>query len=488
MTKGGLNSAMDLSHLLSDEAKRRKPSPIKTTMSYFEDPEIIFLGAGMPPAELFPLKSLSIEIPEMLSSKGDEGSVTGKLCKLAKDQENPKDIPLARALQYGNSRGQRELVSFLKEHIVKFHQIPYSDWDVLITAGSTQAWDASLRLFCNPGDSVLLESWTYSSSVEAAEAQGMYCVGVEIDGHGVVPEKLEWLLQNWDDLHPGRSLPKLLYVIPTGQNPMGVTLADERKPLIYNIIQKYDMVLIEDDPYYFLQMDPYKPKAERSASSLEESTNYWMDHHEEFAKSLTRSFLEWDVEGRVLRLESTSKTIAPGCRIGWIVAPKPLLDQYWNLQEVSIQASCGFVQAIFCGILNRWGQEGYIAWLITLRYQYTIKRNHCLDCCLEYLPLDFVRLIPPLAGMFFMVSFDASRHPDFESSFGKDPQKVEAHIYGKLVKNGVLLACGSWFKVNPSSNKNTTISFRGTFAAVDLLNMENGIKLLGSTLRKEFAL
>ncbi|SCU93743.1 LADA_0G04676g1_1 [Lachancea dasiensis] len=492
MTSDKLIHARNFSHLFSDEARRRKPSPIKTTMAYFQDPEVVFLGAGMPPSEIFPLKAMSIEVPRPPFVGGlarCEDTMVGTLSREQKDLTFDKDVPLARALQYGNSRGQSELLNFLKEHTRLFHHIPYKDWDIITTTGSTQSWDASLRIFCNKGDTVLLEEYTYSSSVEAAEAQGLNCVPMAMDDEGIIPEKLENLLENWTGVYPGTPMPKLLYTIPTGQNPTGCTLSDNRKPYIYSLAQKYDMIIIEDEPYYFLQMDPYCPQDQREAA-----TNAEAKSNEAFIRSLSRSFLELDIDGRVVRLDSVSKTFAPGCRLGWIVGSRHLLDTYWNLHEVSIQSTCGFAQSIISGILNRWGQCGYVDWLKGLRQEYTLKRNWCLDHCHKYLPSKVVTVPPVSAGMFFMLHVDASKHPEFQTTFQGNKALLERYIYEKCVAAGVLLACGSWFKVkSPTSgvekvNDNTTMSFRGTYASVPPDAMVKGLSILGETLKKEFKL
>ncbi|AGO14024.1 AaceriAGR167Wp [[Ashbya] aceris (nom. inval.)] len=475
-------NAKDLRHLLSREALRRRASPIKTTMAYFGEAGMVFLGAGMPPAELFPIRAVSVEVPV----PGEDGkTVVGRIPKEAEERDFAQDVPLSRALQYGNSRGQRELVEFLRQHTREFHRLRYADWDVLVTAGSTQAWDASMRLFCNEGDSVVMEAFTYSSSVEAAEAQGLHCVGAEVDSHGIVPERLAELLAEWDTRYPGHARPRVLYTIPTGQNPTGGTLVDARKAQIYRLAQQYDMLIIEDDPYYFLQMDAYDAAGARGPEAYEDVRTALRADHARFTASLARSFLDWDTDGRVVRLESTSKVFAPGCRTGWIVGPRALLDQYWYLQEVSVQSTCGFAQAILSGMLNRWGQHGYTNWLIDLRVEYTVRRDHCLDCCRKYLP-DFVQVEPPEAGMFFMLVLDAALHPGFLSDFSSTPQLLEKHLYDTFIKNGVLLACGSWFAVNRTPSKDTSIYFRGTYAAVDPAAMEAGIKCIAQTLRTEF--
>lgn len=470
------NISKDMTHLLSDEAIFRKPSPIKTTMKFFTDPDMIFLGAGMPPSNMFPLQEISFEAASPLAGSLEclsQANTKGYLAREQCDLELFQDIPLARALQYGNSRGQPELLEFLREHVRQFHKILYDDWDIITTAGSTQAWDATLRIFCNRGDSVLLESYTYSSSYEAAAAQGLNCVPMEMDQHGIIPEKLEQMLQ--DREISGRALPKILYTIPTGQNPTGCTLLDERKPQIMEIATKYDMIVIEDDPYYFLQMNPYG----------EPSTMMSFDKTK-FVDSLSKSLMEWDHDGRVVRLESVSKTFAPGCRLGWLIGSKRLLDQYWNLHEVSMQSTCGFAQTLINGLLQRWGQNGYVEWLFNIRALYSLKRDHCLKQCFTYLPKEICSVNVPTSGMFFMIHIDPMKHPEYSSCFGSSADRLEAHLHQRFVENGIMVACASWFRVGKINTNQ--LAFRGTFASVDPDKMKTGIELMSRVIMEEFCL
>ena len=166
-----------------------------------------------------------------------------------------------------------------------------------------------MRVFCNRGDTILAEAYSFSSSLYAAEAQGVNVFPVPLDEFGIIPEKLESIMDNWN---PETPKPKLLYTIPTGQNPTGSSLSDDRKAKIYRIAQKHNFIIIEDEPYYFLQMEPYV----KDASAREKKT---YSSHDEFIQSLAKSFISLDTDGRVVRLDSFSKVLTPGTRLGWIV-------------------------------------------------------------------------------------------------------------------------------------------------------------------------
>lgn len=470
----------DLSHLLSEESKGREPSRLKVAFKYYGKDNIVFLGGGLPLADYFPWETITATspAPPFADGIGAAPSVTGNatISEIHKHKVEEFDIPLAKSLQYGATQGSTELVDFLKEHTQMVHNVPYEEWDVALTIGNTQSWEACIRTFCNPGDSILLEEFTFPSAVECAKNLQVNFVPVKMDAYGIIPSALDELLANWDSSKP---LPKLLYTICTGQNPTGSSLNNERRREIYKIACKYDFIIVEDEPYYFLQMEEYKQGAESSVKS---------QTHEEFLSALVKSFISMDVEGRVLRLDSLSKVLAPGSRIGWIVGQKPLLERFIRLHEVSIQAPSGFSQSIVQGLLARWGQSGYIDWLIALRKEYTIKRDFTIKCLEKNMPKEVVSWTPPIAGMFFTITIDASKHPKFEE-FGKDPLKIEDAVYEHGLKEGCLMIPGSWFLApNAEKSKEPHFFFRGTYAAVPLETLGVGLERFAKAIRAEFGL
>ncbi|KAH3900898.1 probable Aromatic/aminoadipate aminotransferase 1 [Saccharomycodes ludwigii] len=502
-----LPESKDFSYLFSDEAKSRKPSPLKTCIHLFNDPNIIFLGGGLPLSNYFPWKEISAISPKPPFPNGigapiknaDEEAIEYIIPKAKAEIREEGDIPLERCLQYGFSQGQPELLKFLRKHTEVIHKMDkYSDWDVLATIGNTGGWESCLRVFCNRGDNILAEAHSFSSSLSAALSQGVNVFPIPMDEFGIIPSKLEFILDNWNEKAPK---PKLLYTIPTGQNPTGSSLSDERKFEIYQLAKKHDFIIVEDEPYYFLQMGKYESPETRS--SVEKKPT-----HEEFVNGLAKSFVSLDDEGRVLRLDSFSKVLAPGTRLGWIVGSKKLLTTFLYLHEMTIQAPAGFTQTLVSKTLNSWGQDGYLDWLIGLRHEYTVKRDTAIDALRQHLPVDIrdkttneplVVVNPPVAGMFFVINIDASQHPKFNTEFNKDPKKVEKAFYEKVIQKGVLVVPGGWFETTgetvppqPKESKvvlkPNEIFFRGTYAAVPLDKMKEGIKRLGVALREEFGL
>lgn len=483
--------AKDLSHLLSEEAKSRKLSLLKSAFKYFKQPGMTFLGGGLPLSDYFPFDKIAADIPTAPFPNGIGAQVTESdkteidIYK-QKSRNIDNQVELARSLQYGYTEGAPELVEFLKEHTDLIHKVPYEDWSLITSIGNTQSWDACLRTFTSRGDAILVEEHSFSSALEAANAQGVVTVPVPMDTEGLVPADLERLLDNWVGPKP-----KFLYTVCTGQNPTGSCLDAERRKAIYKLAQKHDFIIIEDEPYFFLQMEPY-------TTDLDVRSKRHVHSHEEFIKALVPSFLSMDVDGRVIRLDSVSKTIAPGSRVGWIVGQERLLERFVRLHEVTIQCPSGFAQSLLNGMFQSWGQKGYLDWLMGLRAEYTHKRDVAIDSLHKYFPEEVVQILPPVAGMFFVVHLDSSKHPKFKE-FGEDPLKVEAAVYERGLEEGCLMIPGSWFKAhgvtNPpqpqepeSADHAHSIFFRGTYAAVQLDELENGLRKFGNAVKLEFGL
>ncbi|OWB84862.1 aromatic-amino-acid protein [[Candida] boidinii] len=478
-----MTGPISFSHLYSKECNSRERTLLDSSLKYASDPSIAFLGGGLPRPEFFPWNEISASSPLPPFVNGITSHCTSVKGKDPKDSlattiyknqfstgDAAADIELNRALQYSDSAGFSELVDFIKEHNKIVHHIPHGDWNVILTAGSTQSIDSTIRTFCDRGDYVILEEYSYPTSMENLKSMGLKFLSAPMDNNGIIPEKLREVLLN----HKGK-MPKFLYTVPTGQNPTGCVISDERKEQIYRIAQEFDFLIVEDDPYYFLQFDKYATNAEPSELS-----------REEFVSSLTKSFLDFDCDGRVIRLESTSKVLAPGARVGWIVAQNSFLDAYVKLHEFTMFGVSGFSQTLLNGLFNRWGQNGYLDWLKGLRKEYTKKRNDATELIYKLFPMDITKFDPPSAGMFMMLKFDTSKHPEFETKFNSDPIEVETHLYHEGIKNGCLMIPGSSFIVPGFTVESNEIFFRCAYAAPDYATLEKGLTRFSNVIKNEF--
>lgn len=389
--------------------------------------------------------------------------------------EDKSAFDIATALQYGQGHGAAQLLRWIVEHTEIVHNPQYQDWSCTMTIGSTSAFDMTLRMFTKPGDWILSEEYTFPAMVESAAPMGVKVAAVAMDMHGMLAESLDEVLSSWDAKVRGGPKPFLMYTVPTGQNPTGATQTLERRQAIYAVAQKHDLYIVEDEPYYFLQMQPYTganaPDVPPPAS------------HEEFLKSLVPSYLSLDTDGRVMRMDSFSKVIAPGSRVGWITASEQICERYSKHADLATQGPAGLSQLMLFKLLDEhWGHAGYLDWLIHIRMEYTARRNVILEACEKYLPGDLVSWAPPMAGMFFWLRVEYKNHPQYGK---KSVEEIEDSIFHKMMEHGTLLMKGSWFRAEQDQALET-LFLRATYAAVGSAQIQEAVKRLGDAVRDSF--
>jgi 2-aminoadipate transaminase len=243
-----------------------RASDIREILKVTAQPEVISLAGGLPAPELFPIDEYRRAFEWVLESDG------------------------ATALQYGPSEGYRPLRDFLSQRLTRFGMTCGAD-DVLITNGSQQALDLMGKILLDPGDQVVVERPTYLGALQAFnQYQPRYAV-VGMDDDGMNVEDLERLLQRGDRV-------KFIYAIPTFQNPTGRSMSLARRKRLVELAAHYGVPIIEDDPYGELRFE---------------------GEHLPTLKAL-------DSSGCVIYLGTFSKILAPGLRLGWVVAAPEVLE------------------------------------------------------------------------------------------------------------------------------------------------------------------
>lgn len=210
-----------------------------------------------------------------------------------------------------------------------------------------------------------------------------------MDEQGLIPQSLEEVLSNWDESERKARRPFLLYMVPTGQNPTGATQSLERRKAIY--ARGFGLYIVEDEPYYYLQMPPFKDtNSDTSPPSNDDG-----------GCELIPSYLSLDIDGRVLRMDSVSKVLAPGSRMGWVAASQQVIEKFIRQNETSAQNPSGFSQVIIYKLLNHhWGHLGFFKWLEGIQAEYIWRRDTFAQACIEFLPEGIASWRPPQAGMF----------------------------------------------------------------------------------------
>ncbi|KAL1311647.1 hypothetical protein AAFC00_001757 [Neodothiora populina] len=466
-------------HHLNPEARARKGNRLKGAAVYLKTPGLISLGGGLPSSEYFPFDELSFKTAQVGHYTEKEVHEDGVMVTAGKHDlaEDKGLFDIATAFNYGQGCGSAQLLRFIYEHTEIVHQPKYRDWQCTMTIGSTSALDMCLRMFTQRGDFVLAEEYTFSAAVETAAPMGVRMVGVGMDDEGLLAESMDEILSNWDEKARGGKKPALLYTVPTGQNPTGATQSAARRRAVYEVAQKHDVIILEDEPYYYLQMAPYAgPDAPEAAPPKS---------HEEFLSALVPSFLSLDTDGRVVRMDSFSKVVSPGSRIGWITAPAQIVDRYGKHADVSTQSPSGMSQLIMYKLLDEtWGHQGYLDWLIHIRMEYTRRRNVMLAACDAHLPKEVMSWKAPMAGMFHWLQIDYKKHPDYPN---KSIEDIEESIFLANIANGALAMKGTWFYADDEA-EHDTMFFRTTYAAAPFDKIKEGIKRLGDAVRHEFKL
>ncbi|CZR50475.1 related to ARO8-aromatic amino acid aminotransferase I [Phialocephala subalpina] len=465
-------------HYITVEGKARHPSALKGAAEHLKKPGLISLGGGLPLAENFPIEEISIKVPTAPHFSEKDARESGKILTAGKydASEGSSVYDLAIALNYAQGTGSAQMIRFITEHTELVCNPAYADWGCVLTVGSTSSLDKGLRTFCERGDVVLAEEYTYSSAVESAAALGVNFIPIKMDSEGLLPEEMDDILNTWDEKSRGARKPHVLYTVPTGQNPTGATQSATRRKAIYKVAQKHDIYIFEDEPYFFLQMQPYtgpdSPSAPPPASN------------EAFLKTLVPTYLSLDVDGRVMRMDSFSKVIAPGTRVGWVTASEQIIERIVRANESSVQNPSGLSQIVLFKLLDEhWGHAGYFQWLINLRMEYTRRRDTLLDACEKFLPKDLVSWNPPAAGMFLWMKVDYHKHP---AASRKTILEIEDEIYLAAVEEGVLVAKGSWFIAQRGDFVPEELFFRATFAAESQDKMTHAIERFGAAVRKTF--
>ncbi|XP_072113202.1 kynurenine/alpha-aminoadipate aminotransferase, mitochondrial isoform X1 [Mobula birostris] len=356
---------MNYSRFINAVSAARKLSPIRvlTELLQRSSPTMISLAGGMPNPDMFPFECANFTI------KGGPSITFG--------QETMK-----RALQYSGSAGIPELVSWMKDLQKHLHNPPTANYspeqgqmDLCVTNGSQEALSKVFEMLVSPGDTVLLECPTYAGTLASLQPLGCKLLGITTDQHGAIPQSLSDTLSRWkpeEAKDPSSDIPKVLYTIPNGGNPTGASMTAERKMEIYQIARKYDLLIIEDDPYFFLQ----------------------------FEKPWAPSFLSLDVDGRVLRTDSFSKILSSGLRIGFLTGPKPLVNRIVLHIQCSTMHTSTFSQILVAELLHQWGQSGFLAHVDRV-IEFYKKQREAMQTSAERWLKDLVEWNVPSAGMFF---------------------------------------------------------------------------------------
>lgn len=391
--------------LYADRTAGLSASEVRALFAVASRPEVVSLAGGMPFVRALPLESITSSMERVMREQGP------------------------RALQYGSGQGTPELREHILE-IMALEGVRASVDDVVVTTGSQQALDLIAKLFLDSGDVVIAESPSYVGAMGIFRSYQAEVSHVAMDDDGMIPAALA---ERITTLRAAGRRIKFLYLIPNFHNPAGVTLSWERRLEIIEIARREGVLIIEDNPYGLLWFDRPAPHAMRSV----------------------------ETDG-IVYLGSFSKTLAPGFRIGWALAPHAIREKLVLAAESAILSPSAVNELIVSDYLANADWKGQID---TFRGLYRERRDALIDALEHYLPdLTWTN---PNGGFYVWVTL---------------PEGLDAKaMLPRAVKELVAYTPGTAFFADGAGRANLRLSYCYPTPA----EIREGIRRLASVVRGE---
>ncbi|BEJ17835.1 hypothetical protein CspHIS471_0701030 [Cutaneotrichosporon sp. HIS471] len=512
MTADNRPKAVDLTHHLSLLARSRSPSPLKDIIRFMEIKGIISFAGGLPTPDFFPMHSLSASVyPANTVLDPENPSPPAESVEISIPRNAPAPAyDIVRGLQYVGGRGLTELETPLRELTEKLWPPAYSDWDVLLNNGSTDGWIKILTLLIESGDHIICDSQIYPSAQAGFVPMGVKSFPIPSDSEGMCPEALAKGLAEWDESRGRR--PRVMYSVPVGQNPLGTTMGAVRRKAIYDVCVKYDVIIIEDDPYCMLQFPAYVVGQQSTPPAAKADVDDFLSH-------MSSSFLTIDTQGRVIRMDTFSKTLFPGARLGWFTCNAMFTERLVRGTEVQTQGPSAFSEIITGELLNKWGVDGFIEWNVNLCEQYRVRRDWMLDSlakAFDLVPAEqagvpgaiglvafpkgkggpaILSFVPPIGGMFIWCKAHYNTHAAWAGFQADKPDQervraFEEKFWIRLVEALVLVTPGWYFNPweggNHSLHEEGSGNFRLAYSFEPKPNVDEGIRRMADLMTKEW--
>lgn len=381
-------------------------SEIRELLKLIEKPEVISFAGGLPAPELFPIEEMKEISRIVLEESGTQ------------------------ALQYSTTEGFQPLREQIARRMNSKNKTNVTKDDILITNGSQQGLDFAGRVFLNEGDVVLCESPSYLGAINAFKSYGSKFIEVPTDKDGMIMEELEKILEVTENV-------KMIYVIPDFQNPTGITWTLERRKKFIEIISKYEIPVLEDNPYGELR---FKGESLPSLKSM-------------------------DKKGLVIFLGTFSKILCPGYRLGWTCASQNILKKFIFVKQVADLQASSISQIEVSKFIDLYNLDNHVK---KINEVYARRRDLMLETMKEEF-LEGVEYTYPEGGLFIWVEL---------------PKHLDSRIIMKdcLANNVAYVPGWSFFP-----NGGTENCFRLNYSNMSDDRIVEGIKRIGLVLRKYMA-
>jgi 2-aminoadipate transaminase len=411
-TKRPRSTARDIerySTLFAERTKVMKSSAMRDLMALTERDDVISLAGGLPDTSTFPPDSYA----SLMST------VAASSC--------------ARALQYGPTEGLAVVKHCIAE-VMRAEAMEVDEDEVLVTTGGQQVIDLVCKTLVDPGDVVICEAPTYPGAVPTFCAYQADVVQVTMDRDGMRTDELEATL---DALERSGRRPKFIYTVPNFHNPAGVTLSLERRHELIRIASERELLVLEDNPYGLLR---YEGAPLPTLRSLDE----------EF----------------IIYAGTFSKILSPGVRLGWAVAPAPVLAKMNLGKQASDLCSSSISQYFVSAYFDSGPWEDYVRSLIEI---YRRRRDVMLDSLAEYFPRE-AEWTHPQGGLFIWATL-----PDFIDTTDLLARGLEEHV---------AFVPGRAAYVDGRGGSAMRLNFSG----VGVDDIREGLKRLGEVVREQVEL
>jgi len=397
----------------AQRTQRMRSSAVRELLKLTDQPDLISFAGGLPAPDVFPVDRFQ-----------------ESTCRLLKEHGT-------KALQYSTTEGYRPLREMIARHSSRYG-IVIEPENVLITSGSQQALDLIGKVFINPGDHLVVERPTYLGALQAWNAYQAEYINVPMDQDGMRPEELDTAL---------RMGPKFIYALPNFQNPSGVTLSLERRHEVIRLADHYGAPIIEDDPYGQLR---YEGDHVPSLVALD---------------AQARSHNGAPYTGNIIYLSTFSKTLAPGLRLAWIVAPAEVIQKLVQAKQGADLHTSTFAQMLAFDVARGGFLDQHVK---VIRAVYGARRDAMLKALDRYFPPE-VTWTKPQGGLFLWATF---------------PEDIDAaEVLKAALKEKVAFVPGTSFFAD-GTGRNTA---RLNFSYCDEKEIEDGIYRLSVALKAVLA-
>ncbi len=311
---------------------------IRQLFESMTDPQTISFGGGAPAREALPVETIH-DIAEEVLTREKRG---------------------IQALQYGNPMGVADLRQAVIDRLLAPKGLNAGLENLLIVSGGIESMNLVSQLYLEPGDVVLVEAPTFVQAVQIFQLFEARCIACETDNDGLVIEDVETKIKQYS--------PKMVYVIPTFQNPSGRTTSLERRKALADLGSRYDIVILEDDPYSELR----------------------------YSGEVLPPIKSFDLTGNTIFVNSFSKIFSPGSRLGYIYAKKEIICRVYDIKTATNSHASVLAQVICAEFFNRGLYEPH---LNKIRAIHRERRDVMMDCIKTMLPAE-IKSVYPDGGLF----------------------------------------------------------------------------------------